>query len=360
MSACNPATFETVSTGLEPALDSGAVMPPDGVDMPVARPGAPTGLTEAATLSEATVGTGATVAFSGATPTTPVPLMDGSVVAAGSAPMAETAALAAGASPPPSPTGEAIAPAPAGDPATRRIRAAENAPTGARPAQTAGAGATVTRTDDRAASRPRFLNALFGNRRDEEGRPRPLVGTASAAARPVIAEQAAQPRPVIATASMRGNATGLPGFDRARAFGIDMKGGGEIDASVQLASAAGLARLAPNGLRTQHSGVDVACLKPALVRLLKHVEQRYGKPVIVTSGYRSPTRNSAARGAKNSLHIYCAAADIQVPGVSKWDLAAYLRSMPGRGGVGTYCHTNSVHVDIGPRRDWNWRCRRRG
>jgi len=27
--------------------------------------------------------------------------------------------------------------------------------------------------------------------------------------------------------------------------------------------------------------------------------------------------------------------------------------------VGTYCHTESVHVDVGPERDWNWRCRRR-
>ena len=65
------------------------------------------------------------------------------------------------------------------------------------------------------------------------------------------------------------------------------------------------------------------------------------------------------RGAKNSMHMYCAAADIQISGVSKWELAKYLRSMPGRGGVGTYCHTESVHVDIGPERDWNWRCRRR-
>ena len=31
----------------------------------------------------------------------------------------------------------------------------------------------------------------------------------------------------------------------------------------------------------------------------------------------------------------------------------------GRGGVGTYCHTNSVHIDIGKKRDWNWRCRRK-
>jgi uncharacterized protein YcbK (DUF882 family) len=81
--------------------------------------------------------------------------------------------------------------------------------------------------------------------------------------------------------------------------------------------------------------------------------------VIVTSGYRSPTRNKKARGAQHSLHMYCSAADIQVEGVSKWELASYLRSMPGRGGVGTYCYTESVHIDIGPERDWNWRCRRR-
>ena len=114
----------------------------------------------------------------------------------------------------------------------------------------------------------------------------------------------------------------------------------------------------PGGRLVQTADVDVACLKPQLVRVLKTLERHYGQKVVVTSGYRSPKRNRRARGAKNSLHMYCAAADIQVAGVSKWDLAKYLRSMPGRGGVGTYCHTQSVHVDIGPERDWNWRCRR--
>ena len=127
----------------------------------------------------------------------------------------------------------------------------------------------------------------------------------------------------------------------------------------QVASAAGLARLAPNGLLTQTENVDVACLKPSLVRVLKTVEQHYGRKLMVTSGFRSPAHNRRARGAKNSLHMYCAAADIQVPGVGKWELAAYFRSMAGRGGVGTYCHTESVHIDVGPERDWNWRCRRR-
>jgi uncharacterized protein YcbK (DUF882 family) len=129
--------------------------------------------------------------------------------------------------------------------------------------------------------------------------------------------------------------------------------------TVQYASAAGLARLAPNGLLKQRESVDVACLKPSLVRMLKQIERRFGRRVVVTSGYRSPEYNKRVRGARRSMHMYCAAADIQLEGVSKWDLANYVRSMPGRGGVGTYCHTNSVHVDVGPERDWNWRCRRR-
>ena len=133
----------------------------------------------------------------------------------------------------------------------------------------------------------------------------------------------------------------------------------EDSAPVQVAYAAGLARLTPNGLKVQRESVDVACLKPQLVTVLKGIERHYGRSVVITSGYRSPTFNRRVRGAKHSLHMYCAAADIQIDGVSKWSLAQYLRALPGRGGVGTYCSTESVHVDIGPNRDWNWRCSRR-
>ncbi len=160
----------------------------------------------------------------------------------------------------------------------------------------------------------------------------------------------------------------LPGVNKDRLFEIQRTDGrsdnSDIDIDegaepVQVASLSGLARLAPNGLHTQHDDVDVGCLKPALVRVLHQVEQKFGRPVVVTSGFRSKERNQRARGAKRSLHMFCAAADIQVDDVSKWTLADYLRSMPGRGGVGTYCHTSSVHIDVGPERDWNWRCKRR-
>ncbi|RFC65622.1 DUF882 domain-containing protein [Mesorhizobium denitrificans] len=166
-----------------------------------------------------------------------------------------------------------------------------------------------------------------------------------------------------------GEGTGLPGVRQSALFEIKRRSGidddsdvdvhEDVDGGFEVASAAGMARLAPNGLLKQRENVDVACLKPSLVRVLKTIERRFGKRAVITSGYRSPTYNRSVRGARNSQHMYCAAADVILPGVSKFELASYARSMQGRGGVGTYCHTNAVHIDVGPERDWNWRCRGR-
>ncbi|UCI33265.1 YcbK family protein [Mesorhizobium sp. B4-1-4] len=232
-----------------------------------------------------------------------------------------------------------------------------------------------------------FLASMFGAT-PASATPAPLVNTRSgeqpaaqakpapAAAKPIItlasADSTAKPIQLASTGDEAGHITGsdaLPGVRQTALFEIKRKSGlddeSDVDlnedegGSYQVASAAGMARLAPNGLLRQNENVDVACLKPSLVRVLKTIEGHYGRKMVVTSGYRDPARNRRANGAKNSLHMYCAAADIQVPGVSKWELASYIRTMPGRGGVGTYCHTESVHVDVGPERDWNWRCRRR-
>lgn len=249
-------------------------------------------------------------------------------------------------------TGAGAPQLPATDVATARIDAAS------------GSGDGRIRSRQQAPKRSGGLLALFSDNGATQAR---QSGASLAEARraPVVttSRKEAKPRPVVATARATGSAGALPGVDRERALGVKA-GGGNAEGSlyatrpVQLASAAGLARLAPNGLRTQTDNVEISCLKPALVRVLKQVERAYGKPVVVTSGYRNPPRNKRAGGAKNSLHMYCSAADIQIEGVSKWQLAETLRAMPGRGGVGTYCHTKSVHVDIGPERDWNWRCRR--
>ncbi|EJF88880.1 hypothetical protein MEG_00451 [Bartonella tamiae Th307] len=129
----------------------------------------------------------------------------------------------------------------------------------------------------------------------------------------------------------------------------------DSDTVYTLASVGIYGRSLPNGLKVARKDVEVACLKPQLITLLKNVERRFGKPVIITSGYRSPSHNRKVNGAKRSLHMSCSAADIQVPGVNKMEVANYVRRLPGRGGVGTYCH-QSIHVDIGPKRDWNWSC----
>nr|WP_308460478.1 D-Ala-D-Ala carboxypeptidase family metallohydrolase [Mesorhizobium sp. NBSH29] len=235
------------------------------------------------------------------------------------------------------------------------------------------------------AKKKTFLSSLFGKANAAPARPeqpqafKQILTNPTTA--PAVAPKARPAEPLVQLASLSSadtkplvnrtaSADALPGVRQNALFEIKRKSGldddsdvdvheDEVGGPVRLASAAGLARLAPNGLRTQTGEVDVACLKPSLVRELKVIEQHYGRKVMVTSGYRNPSHNRRARGAKNSLHMYCAAADIQIDGISKWELATYIRSMPGRGGVGTYCHTDSVHIDVGPERDWNWRCRRR-
>lgn len=175
----------------------------------------------------------------------------------------------------------------------------------------------------------------------------------------------AQPRRVLnrdsAGTTQKASLGTLPGVSTAGSlFSNDHSEAEEVDDDSppqfkEVASLAGLARLAPNGLWLQTEKVKTGCFKPELLQALKTIEKHYDKPIIVTSGLRDVKVNRA----KQSLHTRCEAADIQIAGVGKWELAEYLRSMPGRGGVGTYCHTESVHIDIGPERDWNWRCRRR-
>jgi uncharacterized protein YcbK (DUF882 family) len=128
---------------------------------------------------------------------------------------------------------------------------------------------------------------------------------------------------------------------------------------LQKASLPGMTRIAPNGLHVQNDSVQVGCFKPDLMRVIKTVETHFGKPVIVTSGYRDPEHNREVGGAEESMHKSCEAADVQIDGISKWDIAQYIRSLPNRGGVGTYCHTDSVHLDTGTTRDWNWGCGRK-
>lgn len=84
-------------------------------------------------------------------------------------------------------------------------------------------------------------------------------------------------------------------------------------------------------------GSDVVMIDESLVMLLQCIREHFGKPITITSGYRTAAHNTAVGGAKSSQHLLGRAADIQVAGVPVEDVAAYAESLlPGWGGVGRY------------------------
>ena len=98
-------------------------------------------------------------------------------------------------------------------------------------------------------------------------------------------------------------------------------------------------------------GSDTVMVDETLTVVLQCVREHFGKPVTITSGYRTAAHNAAVGGAKSSQHLLGRAADIRVQGVSVEDVAAYAESlMPDWGGVGRYPvkagrTTGWVHVD---------------
>ena len=60
----------------------------------------------------------------------------------------------------------------------------------------------------------------------------------------------------------------------------------------------------------------VKALTSLCVNVLEPVRVHYGKPVRVTSGYRSPRLNVAIGGSASSRHCFGEAADFTVPGES--------------------------------------------
>ena len=84
-------------------------------------------------------------------------------------------------------------------------------------------------------------------------------------------------------------------------------------------------------------GTDTIMIDESLVVLLQCIREHFGKPITITSGYRTAAHNAKVGGSKSSQHLLGRAADIQVAGVSPDAVAAYAESlMPTWGGVGRY------------------------
>lgn len=85
----------------------------------------------------------------------------------------------------------------------------------------------------------------------------------------------------------------------------------------QTASRRGIANVPP-----QHV---IDALRDLCIHVLEPVRLHFGKPVMVSSGYRSPKLNAAVGGSKSSDHMLGRAADIEIPGVSNFAVANFIR-----------------------------------
>ena len=101
-------------------------------------------------------------------------------------------------------------------------------------------------------------------------------------------------------------------------------------------------------------GTDTILIDEGLVVLLQCIREHFGKPVHITSGYRTAAHNAAVGGSKSSQHLLGRAADFYVEGVDVATVAAYAETLlPSRGGIGRYPKdakhptrkTGWVHID---------------
>ena len=91
-------------------------------------------------------------------------------------------------------------------------------------------------------------------------------------------------------------------------------------------------------------GSQVVFIDSYLVSILDILRNEVGKPVIINSGYRTPTRNEKVGGAKYSYHMRGMAADIRINGMTAKEIANKLNKIiPNECGIIVY--NKWVHID---------------
>lgn len=92
-------------------------------------------------------------------------------------------------------------------------------------------------------------------------------------------------------------------------------------------------------------GSPIVFIDDYLCTILDILRNKLGKPVIITSGYRTPEWNAKCEGAKYSYHMRGMAADIRVNGTSAKELANKLdKIVPDECGIIVY--KSWVHFDV--------------
>lgn len=70
---------------------------------------------------------------------------------------------------------------------------------------------------------------------------------------------------------------------------------------------------------------EYECLKYLCENILQPLRDQLNKPILINSGYRGPELNKAVKGVSTSQHCKGQAADIEIKGMSNYDLACFIR-----------------------------------
>lgn len=96
---------------------------------------------------------------------------------------------------------------------------------------------------------------------------------------------------------------------------------------------------------------EVIAIDPKLIEGLELLRAAIGRPIRITSGYRSPETNAKVDpNAPKSQHISGRAADIVVDGMNLLSLLEAVFRIPAfaAGGIGLNAKNNHIHVDTRP------------
>lgn len=108
----------------------------------------------------------------------------------------------------------------------------------------------------------------------------------------------------------------------------------------------------PEEIACRGSGALV--INEAAMDKLQALRDRLGKPVIVTSAYRTPVHNRRVDGESDSRHLDGAAFDIAMVNHDPVAFEAAAREV-GFLGFGFYPRSGFMHIDLGPPREWGRR-----
>ena len=91
-------------------------------------------------------------------------------------------------------------------------------------------------------------------------------------------------------------------------------------------------------------GSQAVFIDTHLVAILDILRNKIGKPVIITSGYRTPEWNTKCGGAKYSYHMRGMAADIRINKMTPKQVASILNGIiPNECGIIVY--SGWIHID---------------